>query len=226
MRPGPTAFTRAFWIALGLLAAVLALFELTDLDLWLQDHFYNFETRRWVVDEKDPLGRLVFYVWVFALTTLTLAAGPARWRDRFGLNRRGLWLGVLVIATVPALAGLGKKYTNIFCPSEIHRYGGDVAYAKLCEPYSDDDRPRRRGGCFPAGHASGGFALMGLLAVRGTRRWRNGILALGLGLGWWMAGYQMLKGAHYLSHTLTTMLVAWLVVCLWRRALRIPAPAG
>ena len=231
MSPGQAVSSRTLWITLGLLAAVLALFELTDLDLKLQDKFYNFETRRWVVDEKEPVGRLIFYngpkalVWVFALTTLALAAGPARWREKFQVNRRGLWLGVLVIATVPALAGLGKKYTNIFCPSEIRRYGGDVAYAKLCEPYPDDERPLRRGGCFPAGHASGGFALMGLLAVRGTRRWRNGILALGLGLGWWMGGYQMLKGAHYLSHTLTTMLVAWLVVWLWRRVLTIEPAA-
>lgn len=231
MSPGPAVSPRTLWITLGLLAAALALFELTDLDLALQDKFYNAGTRRWAIDEKDPVGRLVFYngpkalVWVCALTTLALAAGPARWRERFGLNRRGLWLGVLVIATVPALAGLGKKYTNIFCPSEIRRYGGDVAYAKLCEPYPEADRPARRGGCFPAGHASGGFALMGLLAVRGTRRWRNGILALGLGLGWWMGGYQMLKGAHYLSHTGTTMLVAWLIVLLWRRALRI-SPAA
>ncbi len=231
MNPGHAVSSRTLWITLGLLAAVLALFELTDLDLKLQDKFYNFETRRWVVDEKEPVGRLIFYngpkalVWVFALTTLALAAGPARWREKFRVNRRGLWLGVLVIATVPALAGLGKKYTNIFCPSEIRRYGGDVAYAKLCEPYPDDERPPRRGGCFPAGHASGGFALMGLLAVRGTRRWRNGILAFGLGLGWWMGGYQMLKGAHYLSHTLTTMLVAWLVVWLWRRVLKIEPAA-
>jgi membrane-associated PAP2 superfamily phosphatase len=224
----PAGSTRAFWITLLLLGAVLALFELTDLDLRLQDRFFNFETRRWVVDEREPVGRLIWYngpkalVWIGGLATLALAVGPARWRESSGFNRRGLWLGVLVIATVPALAGLGKKYTNTFCPSEIRRYGGDVAYAKLCEPYPADDRPARRGGCFPAGHASGGFALMGLLAVRSSRRWRNGIIALGLGLGWWMGGYQMLKGAHYLSHTLTTMLVAWLVVLFWRRALRIP----
>ena len=229
MSPGPVATLRPLWIAGGLLAGVLALFEFTNLDLALQDHFFNFETRRWLVDEKAPLGRLVFYngpkalVWIIALTALTLAAGPARWRERFRLDRRGLWLGVLVIATVPALAGLGKKYTNTFCPSEIRRYGGDMAYAKLCEPHPADDPPGRRGGCFPAGHASGGFALMGLLAVRAARRWRTGMLALGLSLGGWMAFYQMLKGAHYLSHTLTTMLVAWLVVLLWRRMLRIPS---
>ena len=133
---------------------------------------------------------------------------------------------MLVIATVPLLAGIGKKSTNIFCPAEIRRYGGDVAYAKLCEPFPAADRPARRGGCFPAGHASGGFALMGLLLVRATRRWRVGAIALGLGLGWWMGGYQMLKGAHYLSHTVTTMLVAWLVVIFWRHALRNAPEAG
>ncbi len=225
------ATDRGFWMTLLLLAGVTALFEFTQLDLALQDPFYDLATRRWLVDAKEPVGRAIFYngpkalVFVFGLGALALAAGPARWRDRFALNRRGLWLAVLVIATVPALAGLGKNLTNVFCPSEIRRYGGDVAYARLCEPFPADDLPARRGGCFPAGHASGGFALMGLLAVRSTRRWRHGAIALGLGLGCWMAFYQQLKGAHYLSHTLTTMLVAWLVVLLWRRALRL-APSG
>lgn len=219
--------SRAWWVPLVLLAASLALFELTPLDLWLQDHFYAGGTGRWIVDDKEPVGRAIFYngpkalVWLIALTTLALAAGPARWRAQWSLDRRGLWLGVLVIATVPALAGLGKKYTNTFCPSEIRRYGGDVAYARLCEPYPADDQPTRRGGCFPAGHASGGFALMGLLAVRSSRRWRRGAVAFGLALGWWMGGYQMLKGAHYLSHTTTTMLIAWIVILAWSRGLKI-----
>lgn len=223
---------RVLWLAVFLLGIVFALFELTNLDLWLQDHFYNFETHRWVVDEKEPLGRLIFYngpkvfVWIVALTTLAFAIGPTRWRERFEFNRRGLWLAVLVIATVPALAGLGKKYTNIFCPSEIRRYGGDVAYAKLCEPYPANDQPARRGGCFPAGHASGGFAFLGLIGVRTGRRWRNAVIGLALSLGWWMGTYQMLKGAHYLSHTVTTMLIAWIVVLLWQRILKISPSSG
>lgn len=216
------------WVGVLLLAGFTALFELSDIDLQLQDHFYNFETRRWLIDEKEQVGRLIFYngpkalVWIVALTTLTLAVGPVRWRHRWKLDRRGLCLGLLVIATVPALAGLGKKYTNTFCPSEVRRYGGDVAYAKLCEPYPTEDKPPRRGGCFPAGHASGGFAFLGLICARSTRRWRNGVIALALGLGWWMGTYQMLKGAHYLSHTVTTMLIAWIIVLVWQRVLRLP----
>lgn len=220
------------WVGVIALVGALAVFELTSIDLWLQDHFYDAGTRHWVVDEKAPVGRALFYngpkavVWVVGLTVLTLAAGPARWRERWQVDRRGLWLAVAVIATVPALAGLGKKYTNMFCPSEIRRYGGDVAYVKLCEPTPPDDVPPRRGGCFPAGHASGGFALMGLLAVRSSRQWRRGAILAGLALGWWMGGYQMLKGAHYLSHTVVTMLVAWLVVLGWQRVLRVQTRDG
>lgn len=217
-------------LAVAALVGSLAIFEVTSVDLWLQDHFYNAATRQWIVDENEPFGRALFYdgpkvlICAIALAALILAVGPARWRERFQFNRRGLWLALLVIATVPVLAGVGKKYTNTFCPSDIRRYGGDVAYAKLCEPYPADDRPAKRGGCFPAGHASGGFALMGLLASRNTRRWRNGAIVAALMLGWWMGTYQMFKGAHYLSHTVTTMLVAWIVVLLWQRGLKISVP--
>jgi len=216
---------RQLWLALLLLVGAGLLLEYTAIDLWVQDLFYNPTSKTWLVDQQAPLGRLFFYngpkglVWVIGLGVLTLALGPARWREKWQLNRRGLWLAVLVLATVPLFAGIGKEYTNTFCPSEVRRYGGDVAYVKLCEPFPAEDRPARRGGCFPAGHASGGFALMGLLLVRPTRRWRLNTVTFGLILGWWMGGYQMLKGAHYLSHTVTTMLVAWLVIIVWRQLL-------
>ncbi len=227
MRSGQS---RTDWMLCGtllVLAGSLVVFELTGLDLWLQDFFYDATTHRWIVDEKEPIGAALFYngpkvvVGIVALACLVLAVGPARWRERFQCDRRGLWVVLLTIATVPILAGVGKKFTDTFCPSDIRRYGGEIAYVKLCEPYPANDKPARRGGCFPAGHASGGFALLSLVAVRRTRRWRNGAIAFGLGLGWWMGFYQMLKGAHYLSHTTTTMLLAWIVVLLWRRVLRI-----
>lgn len=225
MTPRVTGLDRTLWPAVLLLAGALALFEFTNVDLALQDHFYDFARHRWIVDSNEPVGRAIFYnipkigVIVTGVTVLVLALGPARWRERLRLDRRGLWVAVATIATVPALAGLGKDFTNVFCPSEIRRYGGDVPYVKLCSPYPADDRPERRGHCFPAGHASGGFALLALAWLRPSRRMRIVGLALGFGIGWWMGGYQMLKGAHYLSHTVTTMLLAWIVMLAWRRAI-------
>lgn len=224
MTPNPSSRCRPrLWPAVTALAAFLVLAEFTGLDLFVQDWFYDFTARRWLVDGNEPLGRLLFYtapkfaVIATGATLLLLATGPARWRVRAAVDRRSLVVAVLTLATLPALAGLGKNFTNVFCPSEVRRYGGNVPYVKLCSPYPEDDRPPGRGHCFPAGHASGGFALLGLAWLRATPRWRRGVLALGLGLGWWMGGYQMLKGAHYLSHTVTTMLLAWIVAVIWRR---------
>ena len=219
----PAGFDRALWPAVLVLAGVLALFELTALDLWVQDYFYDATDGRWRVDAADPLGRLLFYngpkalIILTALGLLALALGPARWRERWRCGRRDLWVAVLTLVSVPVLAGLGKDATNTFCPSEIRRYGGDVPYVKVFARYPENDRPARRGRGFPAGHASGGFALHGLMWLRRTQAWRLGGLALGLGAGWWMGGYQMLKGAHYLSHTVVTMLLAWIVMLAWRR---------
>lgn len=227
MKGRPAGLDRTLWPAVIALVAVMALFEFTELDLAVQDRLFDFGTKRWAVDAQDPLGRALFYtgpkvafIIPLGIAVLTLALGPARWRDRLQFGRRDVWVAFLTMATVPILAGLGKKHTDTFCPSEIRRYGGDVPYVKLCEPYPADDRPERRGHCFPAGHASGGFALLGLVWLRRTRAWKIGGLALGVGLGWWMGGYQMLKGAHYLSHTVVTMLVAWIMVLLWRRIVR------
>ncbi len=217
-------------LAVLLLGAALAVFELTGLDLAVQDRFYDFGAQRWIVDGNEPVGRLLFYngpkiaIIALGVAVLVLALGPARWRERFRFDRRGLWIAFLTLAAVPALAGWGKATTNVFCPSEVRRYGGDAPYVKVFEHYPSGDRPARRGRGFPAGHASGGFALMGLAWLRTSARWRRSTILLGLAVGWWMGGYQMLKGAHYLSHTVTTMLLAWIIACAWSRALRAAVP--
>lgn len=216
---------RLLFASLGVLFAVFALFEFTNLDILVQDTLYDFETGKWLVDARDSLGRAAFYngpkYLIIALATvlLILALGPAGWRTRAAVDRRGLAVGLLTLALVPALVGFSKARTNVFCPSEIRRYGGDVAYVKVLGRFSNEDRPDRRGRCFPAGHSSGGFALIGLMWLRRSRRWRTGIAALSLVVGWWMGGYQMLKGAHYLSHTLVTMVFALCAALAFRCAL-------
>lgn len=226
-----TGWDRTLGPAAGLLAAALVLFEFTGIDLAVQDRLFDFASGRWLVDARDPLGRLLWYdrpkalIILTALGVLTLFLGPARWRERGRFARRDLGVALLTLVSVPVLVGLGKDTTNVYCPYEIRRYGGDVPYVKLAERHPDNDRPARRGRGFPAGHASGGFALLGLLWLRRSPAWKRGGLALGLAAGWAMGGYQMLKGAHYLSHTVVTMLLAWILMLAWRRVVR-PAADG
>ncbi len=223
---------RSLWPAVLLLAAVFLFFEYTGFDLWVQDRLYDFSAHTWAVNAKAPVPRLVFYtgpkVLLIALGIglVALAAGPARWRDRWMLRRRDVCVALAVLASAPALISAVKATTNIFCPYEIRCYGGSAPYVRVLETYPEGDRPARRGRGFPAGHASGGFALLGLAGLARTRRGRIAGAGVGLAAGWAMGGYQMLRGAHYLSHTVITMIVCWIVFLLWRRVLRATDNAG
>jgi membrane-associated PAP2 superfamily phosphatase len=215
-------------LSLAALVFVFAIFETTETDLFVQDRLYDFAAGRWIVDAQEPTGRALFYngpkalIIALAVVLLVLALGPARLREAARLDRRGMFIALVALAGVPSIVGYSKAHTNVFCPYEIQRYGGDAAYVRVLEGFPEGEKPERRGLGFPAGHASGGFALVGLLWVRRSRAWKTGIVLLALTTGWWMGAYQMAKGAHYLSHTLLTMVFALSIAFL----LRCTLPCG
>lgn len=207
-------------LPLALLAASLALFEFTELDLWLQDHFYDFAQQAWLVDKRAVLPRLLFYTGPkllligFAAWLLLSLVLPRRIRPRWLATpwpAPKVWLVILSLAVVPATIAIMKSRSDIYTPASLTRYDGTKPYHHLFEPLPPDVPPNR-GRSFPAGHASGGFALMSLfyLFTRRSGRWTG--LGLGLVYGWTMGLYQMFKGAHFLSHTVVTMLLAWLII--------------
>jgi membrane-associated PAP2 superfamily phosphatase len=115
------------------------------------------------------------------------------------------------LALVPAVIGVMKARSDIYCPWDLQRYGGEQPYHHFFDSLPPPGEPDC-GNCFPAGHASGGFALMalGFLFERRRAQWTG--FAIGFTVGWTMGIYQLLKGAHFLSHTITTMLIAALII--------------
>jgi membrane-associated PAP2 superfamily phosphatase len=130
---------------------------------------------------------------------------------RFGAMQQKCLFFVLSLLLIPSVIALMKEFTFVHCPSCLVDYGGPRQFRGLL---SFDGIPdlNNRGKCFPAGHASGGFALMSLYYIGATPLLRRLGLALGLIIGWMMASYQMLKGAHFLSHSLMTMLLSGLMI--------------
>ncbi|MBE7538460.1 MAG: phosphatase PAP2 family protein [Opitutaceae bacterium] len=230
-----TGIDRTLWPAVGTLALTFLLFEVTPLDLLVQNHLYDFAARRWLIDAHAAVPRALFYTGpklvliTMGVALIALVVGPQSWRNRLHVPepvRRNLLVAFLTLGTVPAFIGELKSVTNVFCPSEIRAYGGDQPYVRVLERHSDSDRPTRCGHCFPAGHASGGFALLGLVGLASSRRARVLTIVPGLAAGCIMGFYQMAKGAHFLSHTVVTALIAWILFLVWRRILRVTTPAA
>jgi membrane-associated PAP2 superfamily phosphatase len=128
--------------------------------------------------------------------------------------KNGLIILLLSSIFVPFVVGSLKYYTNTPCPKNLEYYGGIYPDVKVLESYPKEFTQKERIKCWPAGHASGGFALMALFFLFKTRK--NQILALifALSIGWSMGLYKMLIGDHFLSHTIVTMLLAWLIILI------------
>lgn len=208
---------RSFWIAVLCLILILWISETTHLDLWVQDFFYQRQTATWWIWKDDPLLQLIFYSGVkivFVLVGCGLLIGwLLAWRKKFFIQyQKPFSLLLLALILIPSLISTLKNITNVHCPWSIQRYGGGVPYVGVFDSYPIEFKSERPGKCFPAGHPSGGFAFMMLFYSFNSRKARLYGLLFGLSLGWTLGLYQMFKGAHYVSHVMVSMLLAWILI--------------
>ena len=139
----------------------------------------------------------------------------------------------LALSTLAALLLVStiKLYSHTSCPWDLQAFGGVATHVSH---WAWGVRDGGTGGCFPAGHASAGFAFVGgFFAFRRVLpatawRWLVGAMLAGFVFG--LA--QQVRGAHYMSHTLWTAWLCWTVAAGIDAAVsrliarnRSPAPA-
>ena len=122
-----------------------------------------------------------------------------------------LFLGVTLI---PLIAGNVKKFTNIYCPTQLEIYDGKYPYIRIFDSPMPDFKANKKGQCFPAGHAVTGFCLLILFFIFERKIWKVAGLMLGFTSGWILGIYQMAKGAHFFGDTLVAMLLCFLLALL------------
>jgi membrane-associated PAP2 superfamily phosphatase len=125
-------------------------------------------------------------------------------------HRRSAAFVLLAIALSTGVTGLLKHLTNVDCPWSLTGFGGDRPYVALFADRPDWLPPAA---CFPGAHSSSGFALICFyfLFRDQSRRAARTALAGALALGTLFAFGQESRGAHFLSHDLTSLAVVWYV---------------
>lgn len=210
--------------SLALILASLFWVNYSDIDLKIQSHLFDFQSKGWLVDKDEIIKKIFFYklpkvLLGFAIVSCLVAAiiGFRNRNQNFCYkNRYRFFLIFLGLSLIPVIAGNIKKFTNVYCPNQLEIYGGDKPYVKIFNHYPEGFTQIKKAKCFPAGHAVTGFALMILFfALSGFCAYLS--LAGSILLGWIIGFYQMAKGAHFFGDTLVSMLVCFFLAALIAR---------
>jgi len=123
--------------------------------------------------------------------------------------------GQLLASVLLSLAGVAalKQLLPIDCPWDLLSYGGSQQFVGLFSPWPANRAPNA---CFPAGHASVGYAWLGLYFYCRQLLPRLALPALMLSsvLGLVLGINQQLRGAHFISHDIATAAWCWSMACL------------
>lgn len=193
---------------------LLTSYPQTGWDLALSDYFYASSLHAFPLKNHYLLDAVLHTGLKSALWFIPLALlGALLWSsldvEWQVYQRRMAWM-LLSMVLALALIQWMKRQSIHACPWDLTRYGGQFPLLPLFANLPLGIKP---GHCFPAGHASGGFALFAFyFGLRDSQpRWAYLALGLAFALGALMGWAQLMRGAHFLSHNLWTMWWVWMV---------------
>lgn len=211
--------TKNIAVSVILLIGAVLFFGLSGTDIWVQSHFYNPLTNQWIVDTNNAILKFIFYDGIkrllIIIAVLMLFGSIVVWkRPFFKPYRRGIVIVLLASVLVPVIVGSLKAVTNMPCPKNIETFGGTYPHTCVWEKYTAKECRLEKQKCWPAGHASGGFALLALVFLFRSRKAKIAAASTAMLIGWSMGTYKMVIGDHFLSHTVITMILAWVIILL------------
>jgi membrane-associated PAP2 superfamily phosphatase len=138
---------------------------------------------------------------------------------------RWYWIGVAVVCLV--LVPTIKQFSRSSCPWDLAEFGGVAAYVPHWQLGQYDGGP---GHCFPSGHAVAAFGFLSVyFGWRDHQPWLARLCLASVCIAGALFGWaQLARGAHYVSHTLWSAWLCWVVCSLaarwWWLRHRAPKP--
>lgn len=195
-----------------LLLILAVIFEYSGLDVWWVSHFYDFQNNmwpykhHWFFDDIIHSGgrwfdRIIMLIWLLTFILTYFQFG-------FKRHRKILLYFLFATATGPLMVGVGKHLTHIYTAWDLQMFNGKQPYIRLLDTVPAGVPI---GHAFPAGHASGGYAFLSIYFVmlyfRSSYRFFWFFFAICLGLIFGIG--QQIRGAHFPSHDLFTLVICW-----------------
>ena len=202
-----------FMLGLPILILLLAVvLQYSDIDVWWIAHFFDAERgiwlykTHWLFDDVIHVGGQIFDKLIIALCLIGYVV--IHLNKQLCFYRKLMLFFIVATLVGPIVVGIGKNLTHLYTPWDVHLFNGFYPYIRLFDPVAQD---APIGHAFPAGHASGGYCFLSLyfvlLHLKSPYRGLGLILGLVLGIIFGVA--QQIRGAHFPSHDLVTLVICW-----------------
>lgn len=197
-----------FSIFIIALLLIIILGEYVGVDHILHGYIHAYFSQ-WRQSTFEPVHALLYqFPKVLVGCCMVYWLGAIFFRRSQTVHERLLSYGLAFIysAMLILLVVFLKRWTDVSCPWSHEDFGG------VMRPQSWlwHGSPGEYFECFPAGHATSGFTMLGWLFCIEQNEWTK-VWFCGLSWGLVLGLYQMIRGAHYLSHTLIT---AWIAITM------------
>ena len=196
---------------IGVLLVMALLIEVFGVDLYFAKQFYQLEGSQWILRDNfwtksilhDTLKNILLSAYLLIIFWYFIQSCMNKKQNIF--FKLAIFNVLLVVLAVSFL----KQTTNVSCPWSLSMFGGDLEYHGTFKFFQTN---QYLGQCFPGGHVSSVYSFLGfyfyakLFAANKAKFLLSAILIAGLMLDI----SQQLRGAHFFSHNLWTLIIAWL----------------
>ena len=207
--------SRLWWsqlrIPLAIFVVTATVFALTPLDEHIAGAvFFDSASAQWIGGHSWVINELLHTGGRWAIRAI-VAIALAFWGATFVKSDWREFRRPVAFFTVSAvlsmgLVGLLKNVTNVDCPWDLVPFGGRFPYVEL---FADRPDALRAAHCFPAAHASSGYALLALYFVFRERYARLAKLGLAVGLLTGLTFGLVQQGAARTSSRMTCGVRSW-----------------
>lgn len=213
--------SRLIWLPVSLYLSLIIPIMYWDLDWQLANYWFQLQDQQWYFRHHwltqtllhDAGHDLALTLYIVILILYISSFNKRILWHKFKSTLAYLSLS-LPVATLTV--SLIKRLSFVDCPWSISDFGGQQHYLTWWQTLIADQNGV--GHCFPAAHASSAYMFFGVYFVA-RQHWpdkANWIVTAVLGFGLIFGLAQQLRGAHFISHDLTSAIVCWLVsFVLW-----------
>ena len=196
----------------GLIFLILAfLIQFTDFDLFISNLFYLQQEQQFIL-QSNNWGRILHdypkYLSILIGLTFVFQALSLIIKNKkiFSFSNKQIYFVSLMFLMVPLVINSLRHFSLMHCPRDLIIYGGMYDYLRIFDTAPMD---WQAGQCSPSAHAGSFLPLVSIIFIM---RYKISKVLIMYALIFLLSSVQILRGAHFFSHIVFSILIANILI--------------